>query len=459
MKKFPIAIIVLGLALAMVGTGCKWVDTDLNNSPNSPTDVNMVDLVAQIQVSLGYRKGGDMSRFSTIPMQHLSGVDRQSSAHETYLINESDINNLWTGAYFNIMKNCDILLNKAIAQNAPHYAGIARVMMAYQLGTTSAVWGDIPYTEALKGDQGQLKAKYDSQESVYAAVQSLLDAAITDLSAPAGPIALSTTADLIYKGSAAAWVKAARSLKAKFALHLSKRNGYGAVTTALQAAGIASNADNFKFNFGNANNELNPINQFDALRGDIRVNATIVDMMNATNDPRRDAYFTKDGSGNFTGSVTGSGNTAASWVGPHYAAKNAPVYFMTYAEVKFIEAEAMLGSDPAAAAAAYNAAVIASLAQHGASDAAWEATNANEDAGSITLEKIINAKYIHLFTDSEVWTDWRRTGFPTLTVAPNAVTPDGQLPRRFVYPLSERLYNGGNMPAGVTQSDRVWWDQ
>lgn len=460
MKIYNISLKLFGafLIFALTVSSCNWIDTDINVSPNNPTDASMPDLLPQIILASAYTKGGDLARFSTIPMQQMAGVDRQSAAFERYLINESDINNLWNSSYADILKNAQLILKKAEDLGAPHYAGVAKVLMADRLGRLTSVWGDIPYSEALTGDEGNLTPAYDSQESVYSAIQSLLDSAIEDFAKPAGPIALRANADLFFKGDVAKWSKAAQGLKAKFALHLSKRNGYAPVLAALQGNIVASNADNMVFKFGEANNELNPIYQFDQLRTDIRASNTIVSMMNATNDPRRSKFFTPQADGSFVGSNPGESNTAASFLGSAFGAKASPVYFVTFAELKFIEAEAKLASDAAGAATAYNDAVKASLTQFAVSDSVWVASNANETAGSITLEKIINAKYIHNCTDSEVWVDWRRTGFPNLSIAPNPATPNNQIPRRFVYPLGERLYNGSNMPTGQLQDQKVWWD-
>ncbi len=460
MKIYNLSLKFVGalLVVALSFTSCSdWIDTDLNKSPNAPTDVSMPDLLPQIILASAYTKGGDLARFSTIPMQQMAGVDRQSAAFERYLINESDINNLWNSSYADILKNAQILLKKAEELNAPHYAGIARVLMADRLGRLTSAWGDIPYTDALNGDQGNLTPKFDSQESIYASINTLLDGAIADFAKPAGAVTLRANADLFYKGNVAMWSKAAQALKAKFALHTSKRNGYASVLSALQGNTIASNADNMVFKFGEANNELNPIYQFDQLRTDIRASNTIVGMMNATSDPRRSTFFVVQEDGSFIGSNPGEANTGASFLGSAFAAKASPVSFVTYAELKFIEAEAKLSSDAAGAANAYNEALKASLAQYGVSDSTWVAAN-SLDAGSITLEKIMTQKYIHNCTDSESWVDWRRTGFPTLQVAPDPATPDGQIPRRFVYPLNERLYNSTNFPTGQTQDKKLWFD-
>jgi hypothetical protein len=79
-------------------------------------------------------------------------------------------------------------------------------------------------------------------------------------------------------------------------------------------------------------------------------------------------------------------------------------------------------------------------------------------SGEALFEEIMTQKWIALFDQVETFTDWRRTNYPTLTPAALAVTLDQQLPRRYPYPTSERIYNGANMPQGLTISSRVWWD-
>jgi len=66
-----------------------------------------------------------------------------------------------------------------------------------------------------------------------------------------------------------------------------------------------------------------------------------------------------------------------------------------------------------------------------------------------------------LFTEMECWTDYRRTGFPLLNPNPDgasASNPSGEIPRRFIYPQSERLLNT-SFPGPVTMQDRFWWDE
>jgi hypothetical protein len=57
---------------------------------------------------------------------------------------------------------------------------------------------------------------------------------------------------------------------------------------------------------------------------------------------------------------------------------------------------------------------------------------------------------------SEPWTDWRRTGYPTLALPANAVTTF--VPRSLFYPQSEIDLNPENATQKANMSTRVFWD-
>ena len=80
-------------------------------------------------------------------------------------------------------------------------------------------------------------------------------------------------------------------------IHQSKKDKAGTVQkiTALVGSGVfmESNADNFQMGFINEARRQNPIHQFELDRANqFFPNATLVDLMNVRNDPRRARYFT-----------------------------------------------------------------------------------------------------------------------------------------------------------------------
>lgn len=57
--------------------------------------------------------------------------------------------------------------------------------MASEYGLATSFFGDIPFSEALKGTDN-LKPSYDAQQDVYKGVQAMLDDAISDLNSGTG---------------------------------------------------------------------------------------------------------------------------------------------------------------------------------------------------------------------------------------------------------------------------------
>ena len=447
---------IVVLSLALIATSCdSWIDHEINVDPDSPSDVPLNLLLPAIQQSMGYNLVGNNSvRTNNIWMQQFDGTDRQSYTEARYQLTPADVGNLWSPIYAEMLINASIMIEKAgeVGSESPNYAGVAKVMTATTLGISTDLFGDIPYSEALQGTSGILSPVYDSQESIYNSIFDVLDDAIVDLNSTNN--ALSITGDVIYGGNVTKWKKAANSIKARHYLQLSGRNGSAAYTAALAAvsSGFSSNADDYKVPF--SSDDDNPIYQFMEQRTDIRMGATLVDMLKANDDPRLPFYVAEDADGEYTGSVIGSQNGNASKPGLYIAGEASPTYMMTYAELKFIEAECRLMLSQSGAQAAYEAAVAASVLRvTGAANTAWLTANIIGDP--VTLEKIMTQKYINSFGTNQAYADWRRTGFPSLTLHPDAVI--NQIPTRFPYPQEELDYNSENVPA-VTISDKVWWD-
>ncbi len=426
------------LLMVFISACDKWIDPKINEDPDSVVDVPYNLLLPSIEANIGYVLGGmDIRGITGMWVQHVSGDARQASTMgKNYKITEADVDNAWSSAYNGFMEDLDVFITKTGDEN-PQARGVGKVLLAYSLGTVTDLWGNVPYSEAFKGN-GALKPKYDSQESIYTAINTLLTEAIADLSTAAADnaVPLSSTAnDVIYNGNATKWIAAAHSLRARYALHLSNvaTVDYTAILADC-AAGITANANDFGVTFGTTEANANPIYQFDVQRTDVAPSTSFAAF--AAGDPRL-AVFTDGNFGSFYGSI------------------NSPVPFMTYVETKFIEAEAQLRkSSPSQADAntAYDAAVTASLAKFGVTDATWLTDNTTTVLGDRTIRNIIEAKYIALFMQVEAYNDFRRTGYPELTP-----TAGDAVPVRYPYATSERLYNADNVPTGVSIDTPIWW--
>ncbi len=137
---------------------------------------------------------------------------------------------------------------------------------------------------------------------------------------------------------------------------------------------------------------------------------------------------------------------------------------LPFAEYNFIRAEAALMGAPGSAQAFFTAGITASMQEVGVSalqiadylvaNGTLTGTNAN------MLRQIIEEKYIALFgVIVEPWVDWRRTGYPGLSIPTNAINGVTSVPRTLFYPQSEIDFNP-KCPGqkGLSLQDRVFWD-
>lgn len=448
MKRLVLGFCVLSVSLLI---SCNsWIDSGLNTDPTSPKDGSFAVVLPTTQVGMAYVLGGDLGRYTSLITQHNVGVDRQHLGIYQYVIKENDLDNAWRfNLYGGPMNDLYILMKKADDTKSPHYKGICQVMMAHAVGTVTDLWGDVPYSKAFEGSDA-ISPGYDTQEAIYTSIAAMLADAIANLNAASSTFKPGSD-DRIYGGDLAKWKMAANALAARYAIHVIKRNpAAGAVALSAVAGAFASNADDMQFAFGSVETQANPWYQFTTQRaGDLNFGETLSTLMNGLSDPRRPFYAVVDDSGTYSG---------LSQMGPLYASINSPIPFITYTEVKFIEAEAQFrAGNMTEAHAAYVAAVTASLERSGvaAADVTAYLAQASVDGGAagLTLDRIMTQKYIAMYSQCESWVDWRRTGSPALTPVTGSV-----IPRRFPYAQSERLYNAANYKAGVTIFERVWWD-
>ena len=452
MKKIIALYLLLGLVFFQ--TSCKKFVEGYDVSPNDPLDVNVEVLLTGTEVATFSNFTGNLARTAALLMNQMAGRQFQYEDLAQYVIRESAIDGDFQQLYNGGMVNAQELIEKAGDENK-YYRGIGRILKALNLGLTTDLWGDVPNTEALKGIEGEaaFNPAYDTQENILRDIQSTLDLAIQDLADDASNVKVPGPDDLIFGGDPVKWRNAARILKARYYNHLSKRDGPGSAASALAALdaayadGLTNNSGDLMAQFGEAANEWNQWYAFESQRaGYLTMNQFFVNML--AGDPRLPLYATANANGTFDDQQP---------IGPFYGSLNAPLPLVTYFEARFIEAEAALrANNKMRAAQAYNKAVTANLTKLGVADPGYLSTHANEDENSITMEKIMTQKYIAMFTQPEVWADWRRTNLPALTPNPDAEV--ASIPRRLTTAQSERLYN----TKAIVIADLlkpVWWDE
>lgn len=437
------------------------INKEVNNTENMPAANILPDAILKTAFET---TGTDIAWYSTVYIEQSAGTWAQSvNADKRIGQNDASLfNNNWNSVYIVMNELADIIkkTDPTTGSEPDNFwaRGIAQTLLAYNLAVTTDMWGDIPWTEALKG-AAIMQPKFDKQEDVYKAINTLLNDAIVNLG--------KTTVkfgkyDFIYAGDQNKWIKAANSLKARYALRLINRDNTAAAAALTAAtAGFASASDALVFNkFEATATGENPWSQFMADRSHLSVGSTLFDLMKDRTDPRMDAYFTKI-EGAFAPAPIGA---ALQTQGGIYSvsaitegSKTAPIPLMSYHELKFIVAEAKFRTGDATWKAALEAAIEASFVYHGVEIGTYFAdqvepllTSGNE------LKEILTQKYIafYEYEATEAYNDYRRTGFPTMKNPNNATAG---FVNRFPYALSETSSNPKNVPEIDVFKDKVWW--
>ena len=452
------------LALAVVATSCNDKFEDYGINPNSPETVTAALLLTGAEVSTFAAYSGQLSRLTSMLVQQTAGTSEgsQTQAFANYTITEADVVNEWSNIYNGSLNNCVTLINTYGKEN-PRYAGMAKVLMALNLGLATDLWGDVPNTEAIQALSGNFNPKYDTQESVIANIQTMLDEAITLLGSPAASNKFLPAADdLIFNGNTKNWINAAYIIKARYANCLSTIDPQGSANKALEylakTDSTAADMNAVFFDTGNTYNQW--YDYYNNRTNYIKMGKFFIDLLIANNDPRLPFFATKDESGAFSGTPANDQDvTNSSDPGPAIASADSPIPLVSFMEAKFIQAEALLrlgrGAD---AAKAYNTAVTSSVEQTTGStiSAEFKKMYASETAATLTLEKLITQKYIALFTQIEPYNDYRRTGFPKLTANPNSSRK--MIPLRLPTSQDERINNPNATVVGDIYVP-VWWDK
>lgn len=505
--KFTFKSYIILTLFVLLGSSCKESFLDINTNPNAlPTALPNFVLTAALNQT---------AALSVTPNEigsYWSGLWTQSNG---YIISTTQFGynftngdfNYWDGFYDNL-QDYQYVIENADANKQPFLKGPAKVMKAMLFQQLVDMYGNVPYSDALKGVKS-LAPKFDDQKAIYESLITSLDEAIVDIKA--NPFASAFTgSDIVFKGNATKWAKFANSLKLRILMHQARVSGRDAyIKTEInkivaEGSGFISGEDvgsgGSGFYVASAG-KLNPIYERWgysatsaklALNNYVRMTEFLVKGLQANNDTfRLKRYGYAPGGEGSTPGVSSKAEIASTYVGIPFGASSGflpaitcsigpslivkgvfdkPVIHMTAAEVQLNLAEAKerfgtgvnLTSD---AKTYFEAGMTESFRLLGAGTA--NATkfmginNYDYAASTNKLQAIAIQKWLAFanFSGLEAWTEYRKTGFP---VTPQSIqVTDSKRPLRFFYPNTESGSNAENVKAQGTIdvfATRLFWD-
>ena len=192
---------------ALVFSSCEKF-LDVNKNLNSPTAVPVSLILSNAEiglansVALGTGLGGVTSVYTHQTIGRV-GADRYGAGAAG-----------WGGLYSSI-KDFDVIIKQGTAEKRFVYVGVAKILKAYAFSVLVDVYGDCPFSEFNKFDQGITQPKFDKGADIYPQLIKLIDEGVADFSNTAPNPSKPGNDDYIYKGNTTNWIKAANTLKLK----------------------------------------------------------------------------------------------------------------------------------------------------------------------------------------------------------------------------------------------------
>jgi SusD/RagB-like outer membrane lipoprotein len=387
----------------------------------------------------------------------------------------------------------------------------ARIWRVYCFSRLTDLYGDIPYFQAVLGNDSLLfKPAYDPQSAIYADMLSELDAAAKSLDA-SNKVTFGAS-DLIYGGATDKWKKFAYSLMLRLGMRMTKVDANAAknwVTKAIAGGVITDDADIARMSYLAAGQDINKnplafnLWNSDYIAQDGNKNTeggkyqdVFISYLKSTSDPRLPMMAVV-----WNNKVADTSVTLAKGM-PATLANAKPADFITYSEpnpktlllmnsprLVFTAAESYYLLTEAALRGWYSGATATSLYQKGIQAAMRQWAIIGGKDGTIAqaaidnyvtanplntggtfddqMKQIYTQFWVSIFPDAqEVFASFRRTGYPALVpnnYAGNAT--GGRFFRRMLYPLTEQTLNADSYQAAVSRQGandlltRIWWDK
>lgn len=471
-KQYQIKIIILISMVVMMGACTKNFE-EINTNPNQPTQVPLSNNFGGVLINFNgayMTPGGQEANYEG---------SRLAVGQNTY----TSIGMEW-GAYYQALKNINKVIRDAEAAGNTNLQAAAITFRAQMTQVLTDQYRDMPYSDAIRAEEGDLTPVYDTQDKIYQQIIADLKKA-ADIFKSGGAGALGA-GDILNGGNVSKWRKYCNSLRLRVAMRISNVDLATSKTIINEVLGsptdypvMTSNSDNVEMLWPGTSPWENPFWYNWRLYHHEGAGKLLVDYLNKYSDPRLPIWFlpaTTDGKYRGSERVGFSPPNVREDISdfnPNYVnGTKGPDGYFRYSEICFLKAEMYKrGIITGDAQAEYYKGIDASMQQYGVTAAnaaayktvagvAWE-NNADD------LNKIYIQKYISQFQmKNEGWAEANRNDVPMLPVATGSVfTGHNRAPFRYPYPVSEQSLNSKNVAPYLSNvkdfywGQQMWWDK
>ncbi len=127
------------------------------------------------------------------------------------------------GREYKLLYDTKAGIDVANKEGVPSTAAAQKILQAFMYEYVTNIYGDIPFTEALRGREGIIQPKFDKQEDVYAGLLKQLDEAVNTLKTSTDEI--DSDQDLMFHGDKEKWIRFANSLMIRLVVNSYEASG------------------------------------------------------------------------------------------------------------------------------------------------------------------------------------------------------------------------------------------
>ena len=476
MKKIKIFTAIL--AMILLNIGCTGDFSELNEDPNRIAEISPGTLINPIIYGLATHNANRSASVTFNLMQVSLPFPSVSGGLHRYDLSQEIGASSWNN-YYKWLNNIKEMKIAAIRAEDPNYEAIALTLNAWVYANLTDIFGPVPMTEAVSGEEGNLYPAFDSQELIYKTILADLERANT-LYKTSSPMVYAS--DILFQNDVKKWRKFTNSLQMRLLLRISNRsetNAFQKLATMIQNPILypvfENTAESAILKVTGVTPNVSPWGRPQDFSLNVKIASFFIDNLNTMSDPRRpiiasvatDMNTISIGYKGIPSAYVGAESQFtynASTFNSAQITNPMNIFLLTYAEVEFIKAETAQRGFTTEAELHYKKGVQAAMEQLGVTITTtyFDSQLATYDG---TLERIMLQKYYALyFIDYQQWFEYRRTGFPILPKT-TAMENNAIMPSRFFYPTSIQINNQQNYLKAVEilgtddVNTKVWWDK
>jgi hypothetical protein len=230
-------------------------------------------------------EGGAGNKTLAVSVQYMQGNrSSEDNIYKSFTRPKSDLYGI-TGTIKLVQASIDNVHKLGLK----NHEGIFLIFKSLLWATATDLYGDMYYTEGLRGQDGILFPKFDEQKTIYPAlIQNLKDATAL---LTVGTDEIDKTYDILYAGNKAKWIKFANSLRLRLLMKASKNLANAATEIAAVAALplMTANSDNAAIPYLTGDRTYNWPMSYDGYSDNFmiyRPSKTLVDTLKALGDDR-----------------------------------------------------------------------------------------------------------------------------------------------------------------------------